>query len=216
MFRHQDDDEPDSCRDGHEGMSLRDKMSMWENKAVGDDLVVESGDLYQGVDDDEDEIFDGIDLLTYRNTILNSAAYKWLLASLRKESSLQWSATHPRVMIESIRLRILDKLPTGTISKRRALNVYEVKFGLQWGTGIQARHEDELLDRLEIPGRSFAEFVTVTGSPEEAQALTIKEYLSQTWPGSGLRLLDILQKTIDHYGHQYSGKITTANRPDGV
>jgi len=210
MFCHQDDDEHDSCRDGPEGMSLCDKMSMWENKAVEDDLVVESGDLYQGVKDDEDEIIDGVDLPSYRKTILNSAAYEWLLASLRKESFLQWSATQPRVMIESIRLRILDKLPTGTISKQRALNVYEVKFDLQWGAGIEGQLEDQLLDRLEIPGRSFTELVTVTGSPEKAQALTIKEYLSQTWPGSGLRLLDVLQKTINHYGHQYSGKITNS------
>jgi len=208
MSCQQDDDESSNSRDGHDGMSLRDKMNMWENKAVEDDVVIESGDLYQGVKDDEDEIIDGVDLLSYRNTILNSAAYKRLLASMRKEFSLQWSATYPRVMIESIRQRILDKLPTGTISKRRALNVYEVKFDLQWGISTEGRLEDELLDRLEIPGRSFAEFVTVTGSPEEAQALTIKEYLSQTWPGSGLRLLDILQKTIDHCGRQYSGKIT--------
>ena len=73
-FRHRDDDEPDSCRDGSEGMSLRDKMSMWENKAVEDDSVVESGDLFEGVKDDIDEIIDGVDLPSYRKTFLNSAA----------------------------------------------------------------------------------------------------------------------------------------------
>ena len=206
----QDDDELDSCRDGSEGMSLNDKMNMWENRAIEDNLVVESGDLYQGVKDDEDDLIDRFDLTSYRKTILNSTAYEWLIASLRKESSLQWGATQPRVMIESIRLRILDKLPTATISKRRPLIVYKVKFDLQWGTGIERRLEDELFNRLEIPGRSFAEFLTVTGSPEEAQALTVKEYLSQTWPGSGPHLLDVLQKTINNFDHQHSGKIITS------
>src|SRR5947207_15353213 len=106
MFRHEDDDEPDRCRGGTEGMSLLDKMGMWDSKAGDDYSLIESDDLFKGVKDDEDEIIDQVDLPAYYKIILDSAAYGWLLASLRKESFLQWSAIQPRVMIESIRQRI--------------------------------------------------------------------------------------------------------------
>jgi len=214
MFRQEDEDGPRSPETGSEGMSLLDKMSMWDSKAGKSHSVIELDDLYQGVnsDEDEDEAIDGVNLPIYHGTILDSAAYNWFLASLRKESFLQWSATQPRVMTESIHQRILDKLPTGTISKQRALCGHEIQFELQWEDIIERRLEDELFERLIRPGFSFAEFITVTGSLEEAQALTIKQYMSQTWPSNGLQLLDVLQKTITDYNHNYNRKTTNSKR----
>jgi hypothetical protein len=214
MFQREDDVIPDSPRAERKGMSLNDKMSMWDSKAGEDRSVIETDDLYQGVKDDEDEITDRVDLPVYHKTILDSAAYEWFLASLRKEITLQWSATQPRVMVESIRQRILDQLPTGTISKRRALGGHEVKFDLQWGDTFKGWLEHENFDQLIGSDQSFAELITVTGSAEEAQALTIKQYLSQTWPASGQRLLDVLQNTINSRYHHYSGKITNYRRSD--
>jgi hypothetical protein len=148
MFQREDDVIPDSPRAERKGMSLNDKMSMWDSKAGEDRSVIETDDLYQGVKDDEDEITDRVDLPVYHKIILDSAAYEWFLASLRKEITLQWSATQPRVMVESIRQRILDQLPTGMISKRRALGGHEVKFDLQWGDTFKGWLEHENFDQL--------------------------------------------------------------------
>jgi hypothetical protein len=208
MFQREDDVITNSSRAENDGMSLHDKMSMWNSKAGEDRLVIETDDLYQGVKDDEDEITDRVGLPEYHKIILNSAAYEWFLASLKKEITLQWSVTQPRVMVESIRQRILDQLPTGTISKRKALGGHEVQFDLQCGDTFKRWLKHENFDQLIRPDQLFTELITVTGSADEAQALTIKQYLSQTWPTSGLRLLDVLENTINSRYHHYSGKIT--------
>lgn len=203
MFRRDEEDRPNSCRAGPEGMSLFDKMSMWDSKAGEDLFSTEKEDLYQGVKDIDDEIIDGS---AYHSAIINSAAYEWFLKNLKKECSLQWSPTQSRVMIDSIREIILAKLPTKTISKRRTLPGYEIEFSLEWNSEMAGELGDGLLGFWR-PGVPLSELITVTGSAEDAQVLTIKDYLTQTWPLSGPRLLEVLQNTIAHPYRHYSGRI---------
>lgn len=221
MFLHEGDEEHSTCRGGAEGMSLLDKVTMWQQKATEDNSVIENDDLYQGVKDDVEEIIDEVNLQLYRNTIFNSAAYEWLLANLERESYLQWNATQPLVMTGSIRSRILDMLPTGTISKRRPPTVYEVKFDFSWGTGIKTELGRELRDRLDISGWSLEKFlnlfdglVSVTGSPEEAQLLSIRDYMRQTWPLS--RLLHVLRTGSDCDECRNSSKQSSFNGTDNA
>lgn len=185
----------DGSRAKRENMSLNDKMSMWDRRA-GDDRST----------DDKAEITNQADLPEYHKIIFDSAAYEWLLASLRNEIILQWSAKQPHVMVKGIRQQILDQLPTGTVRKQRALSGHKVKFDLQWGDAFKGWFEHESTDRFIRSDQSFAELITVTGSAEEAQALTIKQYLCQTWPKRGPQLLGVLQNAINSHDHYYSGR----------
>lgn len=203
MFCRDDDEQPTSPRDSPQGMSLLDKMSMWDSKSGENDTVTENDEFFKGVRDDDDEIIN-IDLSMYHGIILNSPSYEWLLSSLRKEFFLQWGSRQPRIMVENIRQKILDKLPTGTISKRHPLSACEVTFNLQWGYATEKLNG--LFARLITSEILLSELVTITGCQEESQALTVGQYLHQTWPAYGRQLLNVLQKAISHHDHHCFGK----------
>jgi len=197
----EEDDKPDSWQDGFKGMSVADKMKMWSSKAKENHPVAERDDLFKGVKDEDENIL-GIDLAVYQQAILNSPAYEWFLSSVRKELSLQWSTNQPPVMIENIRKKILEKLPTGILSKRRALGACEVQFDLQW----EDEKEGDLSHELYIQLTKAENSLVLTGSPKVAQELTIREYLSQTWFTNGSRLLDVILEAVHDSDYTYSGE----------
>lgn len=204
MFCGEDDEEPNGRQDGHKGMSLDDKMSMWDkSNKIG--TVFGNVESFVGVGDDDDEITTGVDLSVYHGIVLKSPSYMWLLSSLKKEHSLQWGLRQPRIMVENIRQKILDKLPTGTISKRHPLSTCEVTFALQVDGTTTTERRNRLFLRPRTEEISLSELITVTGCQEESQALTVKQYLYQTWPTYGPQVFDVLQRAISQYGH-HTGK----------
>lgn len=209
MFCREDDEQPNSRQSGPNDMSLLDKMSMWGKKNSEINTVTGNDELFEGVRDDDDEITNEVGLSMYHGVILKSPSYEWLLSSLRNECFLQWSSRQPRIMVENIRQRILDRLPTGTISKRRPLSACEVTFDLQWDDTMD--RENGLFAKLLTSEILLSELITVTGCQKESQALTIEQYMGQTWPANGLQLLNVLQKAIvySHCDHRYSGKLSS-------
>lgn len=189
MFNLDDEDEPNRDRGHLEDMSILDKMNMWSSKAGQDHSIHPKSELFEGVQDDDEDPIDQSDLSTYQKNILDSPAYKWFLGNVAKESILKLETPQQR-----IRQQILDKLPTGTISKHRTPKVYEVTFDLGWQHTMEKRLQHELLEESKHPIRPVRSSVILTGSPTEAQGLTIKQYLSQTWPTSGFQLLDALRQ----------------------
>lgn len=187
-------------------MSLLDKMSMWDNKASEIDTVTENDEFFEGVGNDDDEITNEVGLSKYHGVILTSSSYEWLLSSLKKEFSLQWDSRHRRIMVENIRQKILDRLPTGTISKHHPLNAYEVVFDLELYDGDSG---SGLFPKLSTSEILLSELIAVTGCREESQALPIEQYLRQTWPAYGLQLLSVLQRVITNYDQHCSGKLSS-------
>jgi hypothetical protein len=190
MFCPEDDEQLDSRQSGPKGMSLFDKMSMWNNKSGEMDTIAENDELFEGVRDVDDEITNEVDLSMYNGIILKSPSYEWLLSSLKKERSLQWGSRH-------IRQKILDRFPTGTISKRRPLGVCEVTFNLQLDDTTDGGNG--LFTKLITSEILLSKLIAVTGYQKQSQALTVEQYLHQTWPTYSLQLLDILQKAIITY-----------------
>jgi hypothetical protein len=199
MFDHEEDDEPDRTQ-GHRGdMSVLDKMRMWMSKAGQDHTVHSKEKFFVGVRDDEEDSIDQSELSAYHNIIVESPAYQWLLTNMAKESNLQLGTPQPR-----IRQRILDKLPTGTISKRRSPDIHEVTFELRWEDAMEEYFRYELPEQRRLSNRSFQSFVVLTGSPREAQGLTLEQYLAQTWPTAGLQLLFSLHAAVINHSHLHT------------
>lgn len=140
MFNHNEEDEPDRTH-GHDGdMSVLDKMSMWMSKAEQDHSAQPKGDLFEGVKEVEEDSINQVELSGYHSIIVESPAYKWFLTNVANEFNLQLGTPQPR-----IRQRILDELPTGTISKQRNPYTYEVTIDLEWHQPMEKRFQDELL-----------------------------------------------------------------------
>ncbi|KAH6696440.1 hypothetical protein BKA61DRAFT_252267, partial [Leptodontidium sp. MPI-SDFR-AT-0119] len=189
MFNLDDENEPDRNRGHLEDMSVLDKMNMWSSKAEQDHSVPPDTELFEGVQDDDEDLIDQSKLSAYLKIILDSTAYEWFLWNVATEAIIKLETSQPR-----IRQHILDKLPTGTVSKRRAPNVYEVIFDLEWHHTMEKRLQYEVSEELKRPFQPFESSIIITGSPRQAQGLSIKQYLAQTWPMTGLKLLDALGK----------------------
>ena len=180
-------------------MSTLEKISLWESKTEMNDPEVEKDDLFEGVGDDDEENMTNEDQLhLYDKVLLSSAAYDWFIAALRRECSLHWCPQQPRIMIEGIRQKILQKLPSGKISKRRLPPEHHVTFQLWWRPlAVGIRREQRRHQPTPQTTFSISEIVTATGSASEAQVATIEEYFNQTWPSKGMGLLRVLDGLVD-------------------
>ncbi|KAL6409982.1 Homeobox protein HOY1 [Ilyonectria robusta] len=191
-----------------EGMALLDKMALWQSKDAENPTHTAEAldeDLFEGVNDDEDGPIEEVNLPTYCKTIFDSPAYEWFLSNCRKEVMLQWGRSCPRTMTECIRRNLLSRFPTGTISKRYAPKPHELTFVLKWNSLMEHRLQNENFEPSSWPAQSLPIFVALTGSPDEAQALTIKEYMNQTWPTNSAKMFDAIQNAIE-----------TAKREEGI
>ncbi|KAH7141027.1 hypothetical protein EDB81DRAFT_799325 [Dactylonectria macrodidyma] len=197
-------------------MPLLDKMSLWRSRDDEDAKPqVEVDDYFHGVKDDEDEHdqIENIGLSVYQRVISDSQAYKWFISTCKKEVTLQQGATNRCTMTnESIRGSLLEKLPTGTISKRHAPSSHEVTFVLQSRQLIAMRLARTTVKPGTWPVQSFSNVVVLTGSVDHAQALTIKQYMSQTWPANGTQMLEALEDGITNPKNLIYGK-SPANTP---
>jgi len=178
-------------------MSLIDKMSMWNSKSGQVPSLISKDEFFEGVDDDDEGLLFQNDANSLNQAVLETTAYKWFLATLAKESTLQWGTSG-----SGIRQTILDNLSTGKLSKRRSPNVHEVTFHLEWVYHMQAILSEELRD----PDRLYHDSIIATGTALEAQGLTIKQYLLQTWPTIGLQLFEVLQRMSGNLGWPIYGK----------
>ncbi|RYO94041.1 hypothetical protein DL766_004096 [Monosporascus sp. MC13-8B] len=129
-------------------------------------------------------------LLAYRDFIFNTEAYEWLLTRLRREFRL--APTKPNVM-ETIRQRITHSLPsTHRVSRKTPSEVYKTMFELDWDPLSfleKQQYEAEPLDAVE-------RVITLTGSCQDAQALTCAQYMSQTWPLMGELTMQLVKDVL--------------------
>lgn len=217
MFSHDTEEPLENCRASVEGMPLLDKMSMWRSRDGEDATPAADDDYFHGVNNDEnqDDQIENIDLSAYQKVIFDSQAYKWFLATCKKEVTLQQESTTSSsscaMTNESIRRSLMKKLPTGTISKLYAPSRHEVTFVLECRLKIPLSLKREIVEPASRPPRSFPDLV-LTGSINQAQALTIKQYMSQTWPANGLQMLEALEEGIQNPKNLESGKNP---HPDG-
>lgn len=182
-----------------DGMSLLDKMSMWDSKAGENHSSVPKEDLFEGVEDDEGENVGHIDLSAYSKVVLKSTAYEWLIFNLRKESSLRWSShseMRDSTAIDIIRRKILEKLPSGKISKARPPRTHNVAFRLQWCPPYKRLYNGRA-KRETTNGKAILESIAVTCCSNEAQATSVQQYMSQTWPSNWKKFLELLRCVAD-------------------
>ncbi|KAN0078700.1 hypothetical protein V8E54_005213 [Elaphomyces granulatus] len=146
------------------------------------------------------------DASSYRDFIVKTPAYSWLVASLQREAIL--TRATPDLM-EDIRGKILCALPSShKVSRRAPSQEYKATFELDWDPLSFVKEQQY----TESPDEALERAITLTGSANDAQAVTAGEYLSQTWPATGknvMRLvIDVIHNTADHH--------VSSNLPDGT
>ncbi|KAF5636038.1 hypothetical protein F52700_5352 [Fusarium sp. NRRL 52700] len=129
----------------------------------------------------------------YRQFIQGSEAYRWLLTKISQQSRL--SCEEPSLMDRignTIRNQFKEHIPHHKMSRKKSSVRFEVTYslrldviGLMKGSGISSSFD-----------KAFPDILCLTGSWDEAQAITIAEYMEQTWPHSGRAILTLLQGLI--------------------
>lgn len=164
------------------------------------DLERLSSEQYEDQDMDQDEE-DGIERLPdaspYRNFIVKTPAYDWLIASLQREVTL--TRANPD-LVDAIGKNILGALPSyRKVSRKTASREYKATFLVDWDP-LAFLIEQQYAERSEI---ALERAITLTGSANDAYAMTTTKYLSQTWPATGKQVMrlvmDVICNTIDHH-----------------
>jgi hypothetical protein len=179
-------------------MSVLGKICMWEKATRVNNFDGNDVEMLEGVEDYDECIKLG-DNPIYSKVIANGKSYNWLLTNIRKRCLLYWGEAGSQTSMDKIRQSILDKLPTGRISKRTAPLPYLCQFRLLW-PALDSRHTpmgDDGKWHTRILSSRIPDMFAVTCSMDEVQGTTVGEYFSQRWSSVGAALLDVIQRKVD-------------------
>ncbi|KAI7773313.1 hypothetical protein LA080_011336 [Diaporthe eres] len=174
-----------------DGMGVLDKMKLWHRKENEQSpLEPDQDDLFKGVrDEEEEDIAGNAEMAMHRDYVLSSTAYKWFIASLRKQLSLDWGLHSHNVTgsdsCGQIHQSIMSKMSSGIISKHRPPEIHHARF-----------HINIRPDAFHcLQGGLAANLMVFTSSaPNIVQASTLQGYLDRTWPSGGVSLVKLLQR----------------------
>jgi hypothetical protein len=140
--------------------------------------------------DEDHELYDLPGLTAYKEFISRTPAYEWLLQSIRRELILNVAEANVQA---NIRQTFLDCLQTShRVSRKESPDTHRMTFTLEWDPRSFLRGQ-EYSDSAE---GAVGRVITIIGSNNDAQATTTAQYLSQTWPSTGIHLLGLVKKVV--------------------
>ncbi|KAF4456648.1 hypothetical protein FALBO_15364, partial [Fusarium albosuccineum] len=170
-------DDPDS-----KSMSLSDKINMWNDKPFmkhSDSQIWENSAV---VRDDDPNTNPPFAPSLYNEIVLNSKAYDWLITILKGILSLQCYNSSSKV--SEIRDGILEMFPRDHVTMPQTLT-HRFVFQIPIGSKV---------------GFSLPELLVLTTSTQGMQLTRVREYVDQTWPVFGRKILGLLEKAIEGPG----------------
>lgn len=158
---------------------------------LGDDFPPKSPEV-----EESDHIPEDTNTSIYRDFTVRSPAYNWLVATLQREAILTRATPD---LAEKIRKEILDCLQFYPNASRKAPSQeYRAIFELDWDPLSFVKEQQY----AETPQEALERAITITGTVNDAQAVTTGEYLSQAWPATGKYVMqlvaDAIRNTVDH------------------
>lgn len=129
----------------------------------------------------------------YRQFIQGSEAYQWLLTKISQESRL--SCEEPSLMDSignTIRNKLKERIPYHKMSRKKASIGFEMTYsvtldviGMMKRSGISSPFD-----------KALPNILCLIGKWDEAQAISVGEYMDQTWPQSGGAIISLLQDLL--------------------
>lgn len=153
----------------------------------------------EGLDDKgehHDQSLPTLDTTTSIENSFESAVYRWLTESLRKELLL--APVHSQERSGSLRSQVVQHLCSATkirVSSKRPSDILMLKLRVDWHPATFLREEFSISQGSL--GQLLGKTITLTGSATDAQALPCESYLRQTWPASGPDVLALLGRALD-------------------
>jgi hypothetical protein len=172
-------------------MPLEDKMSLWQsNENKQDEKPVDV--MGQAHDIDASDDFDYYpELQEYRDAVLNSSAYSWLISAVSTEIQLEMVQDDSKGF--SIRQSILSDLGDTSLpdTSQRPKKYYVTFQALGIGTWLESQRQ-----HLKS-SKALSQKIILVGKESHAYTTTCEKYTRQVWPNSGLQILNILSLMVE-------------------
>lgn len=136
-----------------------------------------------------------VDLNSYRDSLASNPAFQSLLANVKRECLLASQQPNSTGMTKRSILDFLNQ--SLNPSRHRSAEGCNVTFMIEWDPKIFIRSQRY----SERPEHAIEKAITVTGSITNAQALTCRQYLCQTWPSTGLGILLLVKDIVRSEGN---------------
>ncbi|KAH6971155.1 hypothetical protein BKA56DRAFT_678283 [Ilyonectria sp. MPI-CAGE-AT-0026] len=210
-----EEDPPDASKPDGEDIPLDELMSSWfarqDLSSVREEKSIQG--LHEGFDDvvlnsgqDQDTHHHIASTTGYRDLILDTHAFRWLLARLRVEMRLV--PTEPKSM-ETISQTIVSSLhPSHVLSRELHSEEFKATFEIHWDLLRFLEQQQYTTGHAE----AVSKVITLTGSSQDAQVLTCAEYLAQTWPLTGDVMMQLIKDVLD----EKDGLAQSGHFPDGT
>jgi len=166
-----------------------DALSPSEKVALWDTEIAEFADFPKDEIVEEKELDDLLSSFSsHQNFLRQSQEYQWLLGKIRANVMLLQKDRDVMSAISNEINAAFDRLKNK--GSQSPAPVYTVSFDIKIGIG-------PFLDRYYANDsyRDVGSVITLTGSAVNAQAVTCRQYLQQTWPISGIKTLDALERS---------------------
>ncbi|KAL2857601.1 hypothetical protein BJX68DRAFT_253082 [Aspergillus pseudodeflectus] len=131
--------------------------------------------------------------LHYSELLERFPAYRWLVGCARRILTL---GTLGDNVMEDIARAFSLQSPLSTLGWALSPTLYDVDFVLDWDPRSFLRVQEYAGDPVNI----FDHVITLTGSLDNAQALTCVQYMRQTWPESSDYVISLLHKLLEASG----------------
>lgn len=165
------------------------KVAAWNPE--GTEVLLMMGLISDDVEDDIHKL--GSNYAAAFKILVMSQHFKQLADKIRKALLLT-----PRdgSVAEQINRQIVASL-TKSPAKRDSNELSNARFHILWDPVAFLREQN----REDGPYEDLGKVIVIVGTVTDAQATTCREYMRQTWPLTGLELLNLLQDLLYHdYG----------------
>lgn len=144
------------------------------------------------IGDDEDQLRLP-SIVEYEQFISESDAYKWLLSKIEYRTQLTVPDGHsPAYIGDYIRAQILSQPSVRNASRRLPPPRVELCLSLKW----DPREFIKCQEYSMPPEKAFDHIICLTGTWKNAQAMTVAEYMEQTWPLTNERLRNLVKQAL--------------------
>lgn len=145
-----------------------------------------------GEDEDEGTL---PNIVEYEQFILESDAYKWLLSKIERHTQLAVpDSDGPAYIGNYIRAQILSQPSLRNVSRRSPPPRVELSLSIDW----DPREFIKGQEYSTPPEKVFDHIICLTGTWKNAQAMTVAEYMEQTWPLTNEPLRNLMKQALTH------------------
>ncbi|KAF2230905.1 hypothetical protein EV356DRAFT_579648 [Viridothelium virens] len=189
-------------------VSSRSRVRDWlqDHKASGEDA--ETSEINRvgrlpsspkpAVSEEDSSLFNGL--------ISDRVANQWLLKNLHKEILM---APADPDLVGDLRCRIFEFISGGDASNISYISAARTSLGFRLDWHLLAFVQEQNYPGL--PHEAIGKAITLTGSVDDAQALTCEQYMQQTWPSSGQYVLSLVKDIM-----QREGRFSVQSLPNGT